>query len=93
MRITRRAMLGGLAVGLAGPVFGQTALRVAAAEDLVRAAGLGGDVCFQVADMRTGLVLEARGGDRPMPRPQPRKRSPRSMRWRHLGLPIDLIPD
>ena len=67
MRITRRAMIGGLAAGLAGPALGQVVLRVAAAEDLVRAAGLGGDVCYQVADMRTGLVLEARGADRPMP--------------------------
>lgn len=67
MQITRRAMLGGLAAGLAGPAFGQATRPVAAAEDLVRAAALGGDVCYQVADMRTGLVLEARGGDRPMP--------------------------
>ncbi|MCB1399188.1 MAG: D-alanyl-D-alanine carboxypeptidase, partial [Rhodobacteraceae bacterium] len=67
MQITRRAMLGGLAAGLAGPAFGQATQSVAAAEDLVRAAALGGDVCYQVADMRTGLVLEARAGDRPMP--------------------------
>lgn len=37
------------------------------ADDLVRAADLGGEVGYVVADARTGLILEAKAGDRPMP--------------------------
>src|SRR5690606_14414962 len=37
------------------------------AEELIRAAKLGGEVGYVVADARTGLILEARAGDRPMP--------------------------
>ena len=37
------------------------------ADDLIRAASLGGEVGYVVADARTGSILEARAGDRPMP--------------------------
>ncbi len=37
------------------------------ADDLIRAAELGGEVGFVVADARTGLILEARQGGRAMP--------------------------
>ncbi|MCX7889210.1 MAG: D-alanyl-D-alanine carboxypeptidase/D-alanyl-D-alanine-endopeptidase [Rhodobacteraceae bacterium] len=36
-------------------------------EDLIAAAGLGGDVTYVLADAATGERLEARGPDRPMP--------------------------
>ncbi len=45
------------------------AAKVAAAQvaDLIAEAKLGGDVTFLVADAKTGLILEARGAERPMP--------------------------
>jgi len=72
MRISRRTALAGLAasaVGLAAP--GRlraeaTALRLQSGAELIAAAGLGGEVTYVVADAKTGLVLEARGADRPM---------------------------
>ncbi len=65
MHVTRRFVLGGLLGGVAAPALGQA--RPAAAADLIAAAGLGGRVGFVVADARTGLILEARNGDVPMP--------------------------
>lgn len=41
--------------------------RVPGAEAILREAGLSGDVSFAVADVKTGLVLEERDGDRGMP--------------------------
>ncbi|SHF33686.1 D-alanyl-D-alanine carboxypeptidase / D-alanyl-D-alanine-endopeptidase (penicillin-binding protein 4) [Ruegeria intermedia] len=77
-RISRRIFLGGLgaglvpALGLAGPP--SVSLRpVARGNDLsgvervVQAAGLKGDVVFAVADVKTGALLEARGGDEGLP--------------------------
>ncbi|SIS65909.1 D-alanyl-D-alanine carboxypeptidase/D-alanyl-D-alanine endopeptidase [Phaeovulum vinaykumarii] len=37
------------------------------AEDLIRAADLGGDVAYALADARTGLVLETRAGGKALP--------------------------
>ncbi len=51
---------GGPAVRALGPA-------AVPAEDLIEAAKLGGEVGYVVADARTGLVLEARQGNRPMP--------------------------
>lgn len=70
MTLSRRMILAGLVAGAARPVLGQTAsagLRAVPAEDLVRAADLGGEVAYLVADARSGLVLESRGANRPMP--------------------------
>lgn len=54
------------------PVRAGGAMRVAGpaaapAEELIRAAKLGGGVGYVVADAKTGLILEAREGGRPMP--------------------------
>lgn len=73
MRISRRGILGGAAgmaalaaLGVPGRAAAQV-LRMPTGADLVAAAGLSGDVCYVVADLRSGLVLEARGADRAMP--------------------------
>ncbi|MDI3336295.1 D-alanyl-D-alanine carboxypeptidase/D-alanyl-D-alanine-endopeptidase [Defluviimonas aestuarii] len=81
-RLTRRFILTGMMGGLAGRALAEAPLvsprpkarplRVGAvsappAEELIRAAGLGGRVGFVVADARTGLVLEASEADLPMP--------------------------
>ena len=62
----RRDLLTGVLAGgfLAG--IGQSARAATGAEGLVSAAGLGGDVSYVVADLRSGLVLEERGGAKPM---------------------------
>ena len=80
--LTRRGVLGGLISATAGPVLANAPLRslmppvrpvqvaggaVAAAADLIRAAQLGGEVAYVVADAATGQVLEARKPDLPMP--------------------------
>ncbi len=58
-------------VNRAGPAKGAmtkgASVSTASAEDLIAAAKLGGEVAYLVADAATGLVLEARGGDRAMP--------------------------
>ncbi|OYX40956.1 MAG: D-alanyl-D-alanine carboxypeptidase [Rhodobacterales bacterium 32-67-9] len=43
------------------------AASAARAADLIGAAGLGGEVAYVVADAKTGLILEARQGGKPMP--------------------------
>ena len=80
--LTRRGVLGGLISATAGPVLANAPLRslmppvrpvqvaggaVAAAADLIRAAQLGGEVAYVVADAATGQVLEARKPDLAMP--------------------------
>lgn len=82
MRLTRRAILGGMLGSAATQVWAEapTASRrppprgqgtpppvVTAAEDLVRRAGLGGETSFAVADARTGQILEARQPLLPQP--------------------------
>lgn len=64
--VSRRKLLQGLAGG-AGFLALPGALRAASSADLVRAAGLSGDVSFVVADLRSGQVLEQRWGGRAMP--------------------------
>ncbi|WP_343082287.1 D-alanyl-D-alanine carboxypeptidase/D-alanyl-D-alanine endopeptidase [Ostreiculturibacter nitratireducens] len=82
-RLTRRAVLGGLAAGVAGQALGAPlssprpvpraqivpaeALRVASSQDLIAAAKLGGNVGFVVADAKTGRILESVSADTPMP--------------------------
>ncbi|WP_444454781.1 D-alanyl-D-alanine carboxypeptidase/D-alanyl-D-alanine endopeptidase [Rhodobacter capsulatus] len=72
MDVTRRGLLGGmLGTGaiLAAPAVLRAegaALRMMSGEELIAAARLGGDVGYVVADARTGLVLEARDGGKPM---------------------------
>jgi len=69
---SRRATLAGLAatvtaLALPGRLMAQaTAIRPASGSELVRAAALGGDVSYVVADAKTGRVLEARGADEAM---------------------------
>ena len=80
--LTRRGVLGGLISATAGPALANAPLRslmpparpvqvaggtVAAAADLIRAAQLGGEVAYVVADAATGQLLEARKPDLPMP--------------------------
>lgn len=60
-------------------------LTPAAAEDLVAAAKLGGEVTYLVADARTGLVLEARGGNKPMPPASTAKAITALYALEHLG--------
>ncbi|WP_422075016.1 D-alanyl-D-alanine carboxypeptidase/D-alanyl-D-alanine endopeptidase [Tranquillimonas rosea] len=75
MRLTRRALLGGLMAGVAGRALADAPERSrrplprpdglykqaqAAADELVRRAGLTGEVGFAVADVSTGLMLETR---------------------------------
>lgn len=67
MTISRRLVLAGLLAGAAGRSLAQGAPRVPDAGDLVRGADLGGEVSYLVADARSGLELEQRGADRPMP--------------------------
>lgn len=70
--ISRREILAGLAAsgaGLACPAVARAqaaAIRLASGEELVRAANLGGEVGYVVADAKSGLVLEARGAERAM---------------------------
>lgn len=72
MDVTRRKILGGMlgaGAGLAMPAVLRAegaALRLLSGEELIAAARLGGDVGYVVADARSGLVLEARGGTKPM---------------------------
>ncbi|PYF09801.1 D-alanyl-D-alanine carboxypeptidase/D-alanyl-D-alanine-endopeptidase (penicillin-binding protein 4) [Rhodobacter viridis] len=72
MDVTRRGVLGGmLGAGamLAAPTVLRAegaAVRMLSGEELIAAARLGGDVGYVVADARTGLVLEARDGGKPM---------------------------
>jgi len=81
--ISRRFVLGGMIGALAGEAWaeaparslrpmarprpGTAAASVSVAADLVAAARLGGRVGFVVADARTGVVLEASGGDLALP--------------------------
>ena len=80
--LTRRGVLGGLISAAAGPALANAPLRsltpparpvrvaggaVAVAAELIRAAQLGGEVAYVVADAATGQVLEARRPDLPMP--------------------------
>lgn len=60
LRTPRPPARGGAAVRTLGPA-------AVPAEDLIGAAKLGGEVAYAVADTKTGLILEARGGGRPMP--------------------------
>lgn len=55
--------------GADGSTVTRSSLKVAArpAEELIAEAKLGGAVCFAVADAKTGMVLETRGADDPMP--------------------------
>lgn len=72
MGISRREMLAGLAAGgvaLAAPArlaAQAAAIRLKTGEELVADAGLGGEVGYVVADARSGLVLEAKNGNRAM---------------------------
>ncbi|ADE86357.1 D-alanyl-D-alanine carboxypeptidase/D-alanyl-D-alanine endopeptidase [Rhodobacter capsulatus] len=72
MDVTRRGILGGMlgvGAGLATPAVLRAegaALRLLSGEELIAAARLGGDVGYVVADARSGLVLEARDGGKPM---------------------------
>lgn len=72
IELSRRGVLcamAGAGFGLAVPARARaqaTTIRPPSAEELVRAANLGGDVTFVVADAKTGLVLEARGADKAM---------------------------
>ncbi|MCW3784257.1 D-alanyl-D-alanine carboxypeptidase/D-alanyl-D-alanine endopeptidase [Defluviimonas salinarum] len=82
-RVSRRFVLSGLAACGAGAAWAEAPLssprpvaraglagapaNAAVAADLIAAARLTGDVGYVVADAATGEVLEARGGDRPMP--------------------------
>lgn len=81
--LTRRGLLAGLMAGATLPAFAKAPVtsvlprarpkaRTAAdaarsVDDLVAAAGLSGDVTFVLADLASGGILAARGGDRPMP--------------------------
>ncbi len=80
--LTRRGLLVGLASAAAGPALADAPLRslrppirpvltsggaVASAEDLIRAAQLGGEVAFVASDAATGEVLEARKGSLALP--------------------------
>ncbi|MCU0906796.1 MAG: D-alanyl-D-alanine carboxypeptidase/D-alanyl-D-alanine-endopeptidase [Rhodobacteraceae bacterium] len=97
MALTRRALVGGVLVGIAAPAVARapdrslippprpgatdadgatppatsatrvTGPRARSVEDLLAEARLGGQVSFAVADARTGLGLEARARDEPMP--------------------------
>ncbi len=72
MRVTRRRLLGGALVsagGLALPALVRAealALRPLSGAELIAQAQLGGEVGYVVADARTGLVLEAVNGTRPL---------------------------
>lgn len=57
----------------------------APADELIAAAKLGGEVAYLVADAATGLVLEARGGDRPMPPASTAKTITSLYALEHLG--------
>lgn len=80
--LTRRGVLGGLLAAGAMPAFADAPMvspvprsrpvrsatgMVAGAADILRAADLGGEVAYVVADARTGQVLEARQADLPLP--------------------------
>lgn len=64
----RRDLLNGVLAGglITAAGFPGRAQAQSQAEALVSAAGLGGDVTYVVADLRTGLVLEERGAAKPM---------------------------
>jgi D-alanyl-D-alanine carboxypeptidase/D-alanyl-D-alanine-endopeptidase (penicillin-binding protein 4) len=69
MSISRRAVISGVGAGLGAGLLGPVAARaqgVASARDLVQAAGLGGEVGFAVADLRSGLVLEEYNARKPL---------------------------
>ncbi|MEZ5778921.1 MAG: D-alanyl-D-alanine carboxypeptidase [Paracoccaceae bacterium] len=89
--MTRRSVLGGLAAGLAGSALpvsvraAATGAMAAQAADLIRAAGLGGKVSYVVADAATGLVLEARDADQPMPPASTAKVATSLYALNHLG--------
>jgi D-alanyl-D-alanine carboxypeptidase/D-alanyl-D-alanine-endopeptidase (penicillin-binding protein 4) len=72
MDLTRRGLLRGLLAGgavLAAPAVLRAegaAVRMLSGEELIAAARLGGEVGYVVADARSGLVLEARDGGKPL---------------------------
>ena len=61
------------------------AVRAARAEELIGAASLGGEVAYVVADARSGLILEARQGGRPMPPASTMKVITSLYALKHLG--------